>query len=135
MQIGNARSMPGMRRRAEHRLAGAHPVLVALDGVDLAVVGDVAVRVGQRPRRERVGGEAAVHEQQGALEALVVEVGKNAASCGVVSIPLYTSVRDDSDGKYVASSASSSCSIRLRATNVLRSRSMPVAPPGSVTTS
>ncbi len=64
----------GDRRVAEHGLAGAHPVLVALDGVDLAVVGDVAVRVGERPRRERVGGEAAVHQQQGALEALVVEV-------------------------------------------------------------
>ena len=35
-----------------------HPVLVALQGVDLAVVGDVAVGMGERPARERVGGEA-----------------------------------------------------------------------------
>ena len=66
----------GDARRTEHGLAGAHPVLVALDGVDLAVVGDVAVRVGERPGRERVRGEAAVHEQQGALEALVVQIGE-----------------------------------------------------------
>ena len=37
------------------RLAGVHPVDVAAQGVDLAVVGDVAVRVRARPRREGVG--------------------------------------------------------------------------------
>jgi len=35
--------------RAAERLAGAHPVDVAAERVDLAVVGDVAVRVRQRP--------------------------------------------------------------------------------------
>ena len=48
----------------QERLAGAHPVAVALNGIDLAVVGDEAVRVGQRPRREGVGREPAVHERQ-----------------------------------------------------------------------
>ena len=57
-------------------LAGAHPVAVALHRVDLAVVGDVAVRMGQRPRRERVGAEAAVHQRQRALHALVAEIGE-----------------------------------------------------------
>ena len=61
-------------RAVEHRLAGAHPVLVALDRVDLAVVGDEAVRVGERPGRERVGREATVDEQQRALEPLVVQI-------------------------------------------------------------
>ena len=66
----------GEHRPVEHRFAGAHPVLVALDGVDLAVVGDEAVRVRQRPRRERVGREAAVDQQQRALEPLIVQVGE-----------------------------------------------------------
>ena len=69
VQIGNARSRPGSVELVDHRLAGAHPVLVALHRVDLAVVGDVAVRVGQRPRRERVRREAGVHEQQRALDS------------------------------------------------------------------
>ena len=60
----------------EHRLAGGHPVAVAADGVDLAVVRDVAVRVAQRPARERVGGEAGVHDHQRRREALVTEVGE-----------------------------------------------------------
>ena len=63
-------------RAGEHRLAGAHPVLVALHGVDLAVVGDEPVRVGERPRRERVRREPAVHEGESALETLVGEVGE-----------------------------------------------------------
>ncbi len=60
----------------EHRLAGAHPVAVALDGVDLTVVGDVAVGVRQRPRREGVGGEARVHQRDGRHVALVRQVGE-----------------------------------------------------------
>jgi hypothetical protein len=40
-------------------------------------------------------------------------------------------VRDDNDAKYVSSSPTSSRRLRLRATNALRSRSMPVAPSGS----
>ena len=39
----------GEVRVGEHRLAGPHPVLVALHGVDLAVVGNEAVRVGEGP--------------------------------------------------------------------------------------
>ena len=48
----------------QHRLAGAHPVAVAPDGVDLAVVRHVPVRVSQWPGRERVGGEPGVHQRQ-----------------------------------------------------------------------
>ena len=66
-------------RARRHRLAGAHPVLVALDRVDLAVVGDEAIRVGERPRRERVRREAGVHEQQRALDAGIDEVGEELA--------------------------------------------------------
>ncbi|CAB4897173.1 unannotated protein [freshwater metagenome] len=66
----------GQQGAAHQGLAGAHPVAVALHGVDLAVVGDVAVRVRQRPRREGVGAEAAVHQRQGALDALVPQIGE-----------------------------------------------------------
>ena len=57
-----------------HRLTRPHPVLVALDRVDLAVVGDVTVRVRQRPRRERVGREPRVHKQQCAFDARISQV-------------------------------------------------------------
>ena len=60
----------------ELRLAGPHPVPVALDGVDLAVVRDEPERVGQRPAREGVGGEPAVHQRDRRLVALVAQVGE-----------------------------------------------------------
>ena len=60
----------------ELRLAGPHPVPVALDGVDLAVVRDQPERVGQRPARERVGREPAVHQRDRRLVALVAQVGE-----------------------------------------------------------
>src|SRR3546814_10435909 len=60
-------------------LAGPHPVLVAHHRVDLAVVGDQAVRVRERPRREGVGGEARVHEGKARLDPLVGEVCEEVA--------------------------------------------------------
>ncbi len=60
----------------EQRLAGAHPVAVAADGVELAVVRDVAERVRERPGRERVGREPAVHQRERAGEPLVGQVGE-----------------------------------------------------------
>ena len=66
---------PGQVLGGEFGLAGGHPVAVAADGVDLAVVGDHPERVGERPGRERVGGEARVHEGDGALEARVGQLG------------------------------------------------------------
>ena len=58
----------------DQRLARPHPVLVAGDGVDLAVVGDPTERVGQRPRREGVGGEPRVHDAERAGQPLVLQV-------------------------------------------------------------
>ena len=63
----------------EQRLAGPHPVPVPPQRVDLAVVGQVAVGVGQRPRREGVGREPGVDEGQPAVEALVGQVGEERA--------------------------------------------------------
>ncbi len=58
-----------------HRgLTGRHPVDVAAQRVDLAVVGDVAVGMGQLPRRERVGREALVHQGERRGEGRVGEV-------------------------------------------------------------
>ena len=70
----DAVEVAGQQVAGEQGLAGPHPVLVALHGVDLAVVGDVPVGVGQRPRRERVGREARVDEGERGLDPLVVEV-------------------------------------------------------------
>ncbi len=56
---------------AKIALARAHPVEVAAQGVDLAVVGQVAERLGQLPRGESVGAVALVHDGQCALEARV----------------------------------------------------------------
>ncbi len=44
--------------------ASAHPVEVAFHGVDFTVVGQHAIRVGQRPLGEGVGGEALVNQCQ-----------------------------------------------------------------------
>ena len=56
-------------------LSRAHPVSVALDGVDLAIVGDHAERLGERPGRECVGGITRVHEGEFRSKTLVREVG------------------------------------------------------------
>ena len=66
-----------------HRsLARRHPVDVAPQGVDLAVVGDHAIGMGERPRREGVGREALMHQGQSRLEALVRQVAEVAAEAG-----------------------------------------------------
>ena len=68
-----------MRSLAQQCLAGAHPIPVPPQRVDLAVVGQVPVGVGQGPRRERVGREPRVHERQPAVEGRVRQVGEELA--------------------------------------------------------
>ena len=60
--------------RLEQPFARAHPVDVARERVDLAVVRDVAVRVRERPRRERVRAEPLVHERQRRLHVGVRQI-------------------------------------------------------------
>ena len=60
-------------------LAGANPVDVALEGVDLAVVDDKAVGVRALPAGRGVGGVARVDERHGRLDGGVVEVDEEAA--------------------------------------------------------
>jgi len=62
-------------RTLEFLFARPRPVAVALHGVDLAVVGEVAERLRQAPFRPGVGGEALVEHGQRGGEARVVEVG------------------------------------------------------------
>ncbi len=64
--------------RAQQPFARAHPVDVAAQGVDLAVVGDVAIRVGERPRRKRVGREALVHQRKRGFDQRVRQIGEHA---------------------------------------------------------
>ena len=59
---------------AQQGFAGPHPVTIAPDRVDLAVVGEIAVRMRQRPGRERVGAEPAMHEDQRGVEQRVGQV-------------------------------------------------------------
>ena len=50
------------QRRGQDGLARVHPVDVAAEGIDFAVVGDVAVGMGELPGGEGIGGEALVDE-------------------------------------------------------------------------
>ena len=59
----------------DRSLARRHPVDVAAQRVDLAVVADHAVGMRERPGRERVGGEALVDQRQRRLEVRIVQVG------------------------------------------------------------
>ncbi len=61
--------------RARRGLPRRHPVAVAAQRVDLAVVGDHAVGMRQRPGREGVGGETLVHQRERADEIRLVQVG------------------------------------------------------------
>ena len=71
-QLGNV--VAELRRR--HRgLARRHPVVVAAQRIDLAVMRDHPVGMRQRPGRERVGREALVHQSERALEIRIVQVG------------------------------------------------------------
>ena len=58
----------------EEPLAALHPVHVAAQGVDLTVVGDVAVGVGPGPAGEGVGGEAGVHHGQAGHKGLFGQI-------------------------------------------------------------
>ena len=67
------------QRRRQHRLARVHPVDVAAQRVDFAVVADVAIGMRELPARKRIGREALVHQAQRAdhfgIEQLLVELG------------------------------------------------------------
>ena len=61
--------------RRHARLMGLHPVEIALQRVDLAVMGDDAEGLGQMPGGEGVGGIALVIDREIRDEALVQQIG------------------------------------------------------------
>jgi hypothetical protein len=69
-------------------LAGTHPVDVAHQRVDLAVVGDHPVRVGELPARERVGREARVRQRHPRPAAAVAKVGEEVGELEAREHPL-----------------------------------------------
>ena len=62
------------RIRPAERLAGAHPVDVPAQRVDLPVVGNIPIRMRERPGRERVRAEALVHERERRLHVGIGEI-------------------------------------------------------------
>jgi hypothetical protein len=63
-------------RMGEHALAGVHPVDVAADGVDLAVVGDVAEGMGEVPGGKRVRAVPLMDQGQGRRDPRIGQVGE-----------------------------------------------------------
>ncbi len=61
--------------RTHRRLARRHPVDVAAQRIDLAIMRDHPVRMRQRPGREGVGREALMHQRERAREVLFMQVG------------------------------------------------------------
>ena len=68
--------------RLEQPLAGPHPVDVAGEGVDLAVVRHQTIGMRQRPGREGVGAEALMDQRQGRLHVGILEVGEHRRDLG-----------------------------------------------------
>ena len=64
----------GEERRLEQHFFGAHPVHVAANGVDLAVVGDVAEGLRQLPLRKSVGRKAGVYQRQRRFQVRLLQV-------------------------------------------------------------
>ena len=63
-------------RRGHQRFAGGHPVDVAAQGVDFAIVRNHAVGVGERPTGEGVRAEARVEHAERADVAAIAKVGE-----------------------------------------------------------
>ena len=85
---GAMASMSGSSGVAKLAGAGLGPVAVAGDGVDLAVVGEQAKGLGQRPARHGVGGEALVEDADRAFQFRIGQVGKEAGQVGGHHQPL-----------------------------------------------
>ena len=72
VEIGNTVSQLKMSKQGR---PGAHAVDVAAQGIDLAVVGNVAKRLGQIPGRKGVGAVALVDKSDGADDTLIIKLG------------------------------------------------------------
>ena len=63
-------------------LARRHPVHIAAQRVDLAIVRDHAIRMRERPSRECIGGEALMHQRNSRLQAWIAQIRKIIAKLG-----------------------------------------------------
>src|SRR4029079_1735599 len=70
-ELGDVRTK---QRRGHARLSCRHPVEVAPERGDLAVMGDHTIGVSELPRRESVGGEALMYKRKRGGEARMVQV-------------------------------------------------------------
>ena len=122
----DAVEVPLDERGREQRLAGPHPVAVAGQRVDLAVVGQVAVRVGQGPAGEGVGREARVHQGQPGLEQRVAQVGEELAQLLGGQHALVDQRPGRERGE--VERRRRACSARLRSTKAWRSRAIGSSP-------
>ncbi|MNV37734.1 hypothetical protein D3C71_1292640 [compost metagenome] len=66
-------------RGLPHLAARLRPPTIALDGVDLAVVREHPERVGQRPARQRVGGEALMEHDRAGGQIVALQIHVEAA--------------------------------------------------------
>ncbi len=62
------------QRGTQQRAAGQRPIAVALDGVDLSVVGEITKRMRKAPLRQRVRGKPLVEHHHRGLEARVLQI-------------------------------------------------------------
>ena len=70
------------QRRGEQLLARVHPVDIAAQRVDFAVVAQEAVGMGAVPARESVGGETLMDHRQRAGQGRIEQVGKELRNLG-----------------------------------------------------
>ena len=66
----------------DRRLTRSHPVHIATQRVDFAVMRDHAVRMGQRPSRESIGREALVNERDRRFQTRILEIKEVIAELG-----------------------------------------------------
>jgi len=85
-------------RRFDNGLTRVHPVGVAPDGIDFAVVANHAVRMRQLPGRKRIGGEALVHHAERAHHVRIGQFTVELRDLRSQKQPLVTMVREESDG-------------------------------------
>ena len=131
--------MSSKQRRLHHRLPRVHPVHIAANRIDFAVVAEIAERMRQLPGGKSVGREALVHQAHGArrirIQQFVVEfadlVAPAASLCRRWCATRTTECRRSSSR--ADRIAATRASARLRTTYSLRSNSSSVSPAGRAT--
>ena len=87
------------RSDGKQAFAGVHPVDVAAQRVDLAVMRDVAIGMRRGPAREGVGAEARMHQGEGRFHQRIEQIGKIRLDLHGIQHALIDQGRDDMLGK------------------------------------